>query len=225
METSYPPSAAAFKQDLTGHITEILKFHMQTGSPFCINIYPFFAYKENPKEIPLAYALSEPNSGFVDPNTTLQYDNMLFAQIDAVYFAKSLLGYKDVSVCVSETGWPSKGDADEAGATLDNAAKYNGNLIKMIDENKVTTPMGPSSEFDVYIFALFNENMKPGPTSERNFGLFEPDTSPVYSVRHSSTDDEIAFSLSAIRYNPIRLILFLCLASTALLESQLKCRW
>jgi hypothetical protein len=197
IENSYPPSAGAFNQDLTGYITEILKFHKQTGSPFCINIYPYFAYKANPKEIPLAYVLFEPNNGSVDPNTNLLYDNMLVAQIDAVYFALSLLGYKDVSVCVSETGWPSKGDADEAGATRDNAAKYNGNLIKMIAENRVTPPMRPGSDLDVYIFALFNENMKPGPMSEKNYGLFKPDTSPVYSIGRQ-TPAELGFSSSGI---------------------------
>jgi exo-beta-1,3-glucanase (GH17 family) len=204
MKTSYPPSAGAFKQDLMQHITEILEFHVQTGSPFCVNIYPYFAYKANPQKIPLAYVVFEPNSGFVDPNTGVQYDNMFLAQIDAVYSALSLLGYEELSVCVAETGWPSKGDADEAGATIDNAAKYNGNLMKM----------NINDEVDVYIFALFNENMKPGPTSERNFGLFKPDTSPVYSV-DGHTTDELSASLSAIKR--FRLILFLCLASTALL--------
>jgi hypothetical protein len=35
---------------------------------------------------------------------------------------------------------------------------------------------------EVYLFALFNEDLKPGPTSERNYGLFRPDESMTYNV-------------------------------------------
>ena len=211
MESTYPPSAGAFEQDYKVYMQAILSFHVQTGSPFYINMYPFFAYKSSPSEIDLNYVLFEPNNGFVDPTTKLLYDNMLFAQIDAVYSAITLLGYKGISICESETGWPSKGDADEVGATLDNAAMYNSNLMKMVAENKVT-PLG--SNLDIYIFALFNENMKPGQTSERNFGLFQPDKMPVYSVRFT---DGVTVSSSAFnRYNSL-ILLFFCIASIAIL--------
>ncbi|GJN03373.1 hypothetical protein PR202_ga20810 [Eleusine coracana subsp. coracana] len=43
---------------------------------------------------------------------------MLYAQVDAVYAAIQRLGHTDVEVKVSETGWPSRGDPDEHGATV-----------------------------------------------------------------------------------------------------------
>lgn len=181
MASSYPPSAGAFRQDLSVYISQILNFHMKTGSPFLINAYPFFAYKADPKTVSLDFVLFQPNQGVVDPSSGLHYDNMLFAQIDAVYSALASLGYKKVPVHISETGWPSKGDEDEIGATPDNARKYNGNLIKLMAANK-GTPMRPDTDLNIFIFAMFNENLKPGPASERNYGLFKPDGTPAYAL-------------------------------------------
>lgn len=181
LETSYPPSAGAFRRDLKAFITPILDFHVKTGSNFLINAYPYFAYKGSPKQVPIDFVLFQPNAGVTDPVSNLKYDNMLFAQIDAVYSALASLGYKNVSVQISETGWPSKGDEDEAGANPENAKKYNGNLMKLIVQKK-GTPLRPNSDLNVFVFALFNENMKPGPTSERNYGLFKPDGTLAYGL-------------------------------------------
>ncbi|KAJ4979446.1 hypothetical protein NE237_010226 [Protea cynaroides] len=181
LANSFPPSSGQFRQDLAQYIQPILNFHSQTNSPFLINAYPYFAYKANPNGVSLQYVLFEPNSGLTDPNTNLNYDNMLFAQIDAVYSAMKALGHTDVEVKISETGWPSEGDSDEPGATPENAELYNGNLLQRIEE-KQGTPMRPSTPVDIYVFALFNENLKPGPTSERNYGLYYPNGTPVYNI-------------------------------------------
>lgn len=188
LETSYPPSAGSFRQDLVPCVTKILDFHSKTGSPFLINAYPFFAYKANPKQVSLDFVLFQSTTGVVDPATNLHYDNMLFAQIDAVYSALASLGYKKLPVHISETGWPSRGDKDEAGATPENARKYNGNLIKVISQKR-GTPIRPNGgDLNIYVFALFNENLKPGPTSERNYGLFKPDGTPAYSLGITGND-------------------------------------
>ncbi|KAK7263407.1 hypothetical protein RJT34_30996 [Clitoria ternatea] len=181
LSNSYPPSSGAFREDLLQYIQPLLDFHAQINSPFLINAYPFFAYKDNPDEVSLNYVLFQPNPGLVDPNTNLQYDNMLYAQIDAVYAAIKATGHTDIEVRISETGWPSKGDPEEVGATPQNAALYNGNLLKRIEE-KQCTPAKPSVPVDIYVFALFNEDLKPGPASERNYGLYYPDGNPVYNI-------------------------------------------
>ncbi|GER25752.1 glucan endo-1 3-beta-glucosidas [Striga asiatica] len=181
LNVSYPPSAGEFHRELNQYLKQILDFHCKTGSPFMINAYPYFAYRDNPKHISLEFVLFEANGTdvVVDPATGLHYDNMFEAQIDAAHAAMEKLGYKNVCLQVSETGWPS--DGDEAGATTDNAKTYNTNLLKLINSRK-GTPMRPDLDLNVYIFALFNENLKPGPKSERNFGLFKPDMTPVYEL-------------------------------------------
>ncbi|KAK4441292.1 Glucan endo-1,3-beta-glucosidase 14 [Sesamum alatum] len=178
---SFPPSAGAFQQDLAEYIQGILNFHAQTNSPFLINAYPFFAYKDDPGQIALSYVLFQPNPGMVDPITNLHYDNMLYAQIDSVYSAIKAMGHTNIQVKVSETGWPSKGDPNEVGATPENARLYNGNLLSRIEQNQ-GTPAKPSIPIDIFVFALFNENLKPGPMSERNYGLYYPDGTPVYNI-------------------------------------------
>ncbi|KAL3620192.1 hypothetical protein CASFOL_035104 [Castilleja foliolosa] len=180
MAKSYPPSAGSFQTELSEYITGILKFHSENNSPFLINAYPFFAYTAEPEQIPLSYVLFEPNPGVVDPGSNLHYDNLLYAQIDAVYAAIKLMGFPDLQIGVSETGWPSKGGPDEPGATVENAGLYTGNLVTRIRQNQ-GTPAKPNLPVDVFIFALFNENQKPGPLSERNYGLYYPDATPVYN--------------------------------------------
>ncbi|XP_051115415.1 glucan endo-1,3-beta-glucosidase 11-like [Andrographis paniculata] len=180
LDVSYPPSAGVFRKDLAQKLSCILDFNNRVGSPFLINAYPFFAYKADPKQISLNFVLFE-GSGIVDSGSGLHYDNMFHAQIDAVQSALDKLGYKNVCLQISETGWPSRGDADEPGATPENAKTYNSNLLKLISEKK-GTPMRPNLNLNIYLFALFNENQKPGPTSERNFGLFKPDGTPVYNL-------------------------------------------
>lgn len=178
---SYPPSSGSFRPDLGGYIQQLLNFHSMAKSPFLINAYPFFAYKGDPTQVSLDYVLFQTNPGMTDAGTGLHYDNMLYAQIDAVYSAIRAMGHADIQVQVSETGWPSKGDPDEVGATPENAATYNGNLLQRI-QRKEGTPAKPNVPIDVYAFALFNEDQKPGPTSERNYGLFYPNETPVYSI-------------------------------------------
>ncbi|XP_042382048.1 glucan endo-1,3-beta-glucosidase 10-like [Zingiber officinale] len=182
---SYPPSAAVFRSELLPFIRPLIDFHARTDSPFFINAYPYFAYVKDSSQVALEYARLDPGApSITDPGSGLCYTNLLHAQIDAVYHAIAAArgeSAKRVMVWVSETGWPSAGDPNEIGATPENAGKYNSNLIRLVATNK-GTPLMPGTPLRAYIFALFNENQKPGPTSERNYGLFKADGTPAYHL-------------------------------------------
>ncbi|KAI4298273.1 hypothetical protein L6164_031851 [Bauhinia variegata] len=197
LDQSYPPSAGSFKSEISGIMYQFLNFLSSTKSPFWINAYPYFAYKDDPTGISLDYVLCNPNQGIVDPYTKLHYDNMLYAQVDAVAFAITKMGFNGIEVRVSETGWPSKGDSDEVGATVQNAATYNRNLLRRQMANE-GTPLRPRMRLEVYLFALFNEDLKPGPTSERNYGLFQPDESMTYNVGLSALASSNSTSSASI---------------------------
>ncbi|CAI9090231.1 OLC1v1024959C2 [Oldenlandia corymbosa var. corymbosa] len=182
LQNSYPTSSGAFRSELIEPVFRpMLEFFRQTGSYLMVNAYPYFAYESNSDVISLDYALFRENPGVVDSGNGLRYFNLFDAQIDAVFAAMSAIKYDDVSIVVTETGWPSKGDPNELGASVENAAAYNGNLVKRVLTGG-GTPLRPHVNLTVYLFALFNENKKVGPTSERNYGLFYPDQTKVYDI-------------------------------------------
>ncbi|XP_024005304.1 glucan endo-1,3-beta-glucosidase 14 isoform X2 [Eutrema salsugineum] len=214
---SYPPSAGSFKPAVSSVMQQLLDFLEATKSPFWINAYPYFAYKDSPNKIPIDYVLFNRNIGMTDPNTRLHYDNMMYAQVDAVAFAAAKLGYRNIEVRVAETGWPSKGDPGEIGASPLNAATYNRNLM-MRQFAGEGTPARRNSRLDVYIFALFNEDMKPGPTSEKNYGIFRPDGSLAYNLGFSTmstttaNSESVTYSSSATKATSLEYWTILILA-------------
>ncbi|KAK4794486.1 hypothetical protein SAY86_012480 [Trapa natans] len=182
LATSFPPSASTFALTLLPTMTSIVQFLADTGGPFMVNAYPYFAYRDNPNSISLEYALLGNATGIRDPEG-YTYTNMLDAQIDAVRSAIGALGFgnRSVQITVTESGWPSKGEKGDAAATPDNARKYNTRLIERAQANW-GTPMSPKDRIEVFLFALFNENKKPGGVTERNFGMFNGDGSKSYDV-------------------------------------------
>lgn len=196
--TSYPPSSCTFKEDVSQNMKKLLNLFSQIGSPFCLNAYPFLAYMGNPDHIDINYALFNPTNGIYDKKVNLHYDNMLDAQIDATYAALEDAGFGKMEVIVTETGWASNGDPNENAATLKNARIYNYNLRKRLAKRK-GTPRRPNIVLKAYIFALFNENSKPGPTSERNFGLYKPDGRISYDIGFPSLKSSSANSLKVFR--------------------------
>ncbi|CAN0927340.1 Glucan endo-1,3-beta-D-glucosidase [Linum grandiflorum] len=192
LASSFPPSSSAFAATLMPVMTSIVQFLADTGAPFMINAYPYFAFRDNPTSVDLQYALlgnataggdsGGGGGGVRDPGGYV-YSNMLDAQIDAVRSAVAALGFgnRTVDITVSESGWPSKGEPGENAATPANAKTYNTRLIERAQSSK-GTPMSPRAKVEIFVFALFNENKKEGGASERNFGIFNGDGSKAYEV-------------------------------------------
>ncbi|KAF6150233.1 hypothetical protein GIB67_000107 [Kingdonia uniflora] len=179
---SFPPSQAFFNRSWDLVMVPMLKFLQSTGSPLMLNVYPYYDYMQSNDVIPLDYALFRtlpPNKEAVDSNTLLHYTNVFDALIDATYFAMAYLNFTNIPIVVTETGWPSKGDANEPAATMDNANTYNSNLIRHI-LNSTGTPKHPGIAVSTFIYELYNEDSKDGPVSEKNWGLFDANGVPTY---------------------------------------------
>ncbi|CAH2041838.1 unnamed protein product [Thlaspi arvense] len=107
----------------------------------------------------------------------LGYQNLFDAIVDAFFSAMEKVGISNVDIVVSESGWPSDGNGVFTTPNL--AATYNKNFITHISQGG--TPKRPNTRIEGYIFALFNENLKP-PGVEQNFGLFYPNFTAVYQI-------------------------------------------
>ncbi|XP_074592826.1 glucan endo-1,3-beta-glucosidase 2-like [Curcuma longa] len=182
---SFPPSQAFFNRTLEPVVVPLLKFLQSTGSYLMLNVYPYYDYLQSNGIIPLDYALFRPlppNKEAVDANTLLHYTNVFDAVVDAAYFAMAYLNVTNVPVVVMESGWPHKGDpTTEPDATTDNANTYNSNLIRHV-LNSTGTPKHPGVTVPTYIYELYDEDLRPGVTSEKFWGLFDANGVPAYSL-------------------------------------------
>ncbi|KAH6775021.1 hypothetical protein C2S52_012582 [Perilla frutescens var. hirtella] len=211
LEKSYPPQAGEFKCSVNWYIRPIIEFLRDTRTPLLANIYPYLAYMQDRKSINLSYALLQPNSGVIANG--VYYDNLYYAILDAVDAAmekilvasprlfsiiseeKQTSGSGNPGGSGSETGWASSGGGgvppeaevdytaglhDGPINTVENARIYNNNLMRIV---KKGTPRRPNSRLETYIFAMYDENQKPGPEYERHFGIFLPNGRPKYPLR------------------------------------------
>ncbi|VFR01168.1 unnamed protein product [Cuscuta campestris] len=196
VETSFPPSLGRFRGDIPREeiLLPLLNFLNRTRSYFFLDVYPYFSWSENPHNISLDFALlreGNQTAAAVDPTTGLAYTNLLDPMLDSVVFAMQQLGFNDIRIAISETGWPTSGDLDQPGANLYNAAAYNRNLVRKIMANPpVGTPARPGVPIPTFVFSLYNENLKTGPGTERHWGILAADGKPVYELNLNGTVPE-----------------------------------
>ncbi|KAL0382362.1 UNVERIFIED_CONTAM: putative glucan endo-1,3-beta-glucosidase GVI [Sesamum calycinum] len=174
LSNSFPPSRGQFSAEAATLMTQITKFLASKNFPLLVNVYPYFARIGDPLSVELNYALLQDGATTV-PDCPLTYTNLFDAMVDAFHAALESVGGSNVEVVVSETGWPSDGGRD---ASVENAQTYNNNLIRLVSSGE-GTPRRPGKDIDTYIFAMFNENLKPEGV-ERNWGLFYPNLTEVY---------------------------------------------
>lgn len=187
---AFPPSTATFNSSWNSTIYQLLQFLKNTNSSYMLNAYPYYGYTKGDGIFPIDYALFQPLPSvkqIVDPNTLFHYNSMFDAMVDATYYSIDAFNFSGIPIVVTETGWPWFGGEDEPDATVKNAQTYTGNLIKRVLNNS-GPPSQPSIPINTYIYELFNEDKRPGPVSERSWGVFFANETAVFPMSLSASD-------------------------------------
>ncbi|KAL5708514.1 hypothetical protein ACHQM5_019304 [Ranunculus cassubicifolius] len=187
---AFPPSTATFNSTWNSTMYQYLQFLKNTGSFYMLNAHPYHGYTDGDGIFPIEYALFQTLSStkeIVDPNTVFRYSSMFDAMVDATYYSMEALNFSGIPVVVTESGWPWVGGVNESDATINNAEIYNNNLIRRV-LNDSGPPSHPSYPVSTYIYELFNEDKRQGPISEKNWGVFYTNGTPVYSLSFTSSD-------------------------------------
>ncbi|MCO5559079.1 hypothetical protein L7F22_012671 [Adiantum nelumboides] len=174
--TTFPPASGTFREDIAQSlVAPILDFLAQTHTPLFLNVYPYQAWQKDRNHIPLSFALFHAPAIPTWLDNNLSYYNLLDAQLDAVAFAMEGLGYPDIDIVISETGWPTAGGV---GASVTNAFKYNQGLVnKVIESPNVGTPHRPKRAVPAFLHALVDDG-----EDRLRWGLFNEDGSMAYPL-------------------------------------------
>ncbi|KAJ6687101.1 GLUCAN ENDO-13-BETA-GLUCOSIDASE A6-RELATED [Salix purpurea] len=152
LESSSPPSNGTFRSDVSGPVIKPMLQFLNRTKSFFF--IDFYPF----------FAWSE-NA----PNISLDY---------ALSNAQNVFGF-----FIAETGWPNGGDFEQFGANTYNSATYNRNVVrKLTTIPAIGTPARPGVAIPAFIFSLYNENQKPGPGTERHFGLYYPNGTEVFEI-------------------------------------------
>ncbi|XP_039044792.1 glucan endo-1,3-beta-glucosidase 4-like [Hibiscus syriacus] len=185
----FPPSTATFNSSWNSTVYQLLQFLKNTNSFYMLNAYPYYGYSNGKGIFPIDYALFKPLPAvkqIVDPNTLFHYNSMFDAMVDATYYSMDALNFSAIPIIVTETGWPWQGGSNEPDATVENAETFINNLIRRVSNNS-GPPSQPTIPINTYIYELFNEDKRPGPVSEKNWGLLFKNGSAVFPLSLSGS--------------------------------------
>ncbi|KAF5473572.1 hypothetical protein F2P56_010174, partial [Juglans regia] len=177
LEKTFPPSQGIFKARTRNIMVDILKAiaGYKFSPVLMVNVYPY-RYHAAGLILQDFATFTAHKPAIHDGNN--DYWNMLDALLDAFVTALTRENLGSIRLVVGASGWPSAGNGRFTTPAL--AATYNQNFMRRIVRRQ-GTPAHPTKPIDGFVYALFNENKKPGGPADQHFGLLKTDKTPAYS--------------------------------------------
>mmetsp|Transcript_33179 Transcript_33179/g.48661 ORF Transcript_33179/g.48661 Transcript_33179/m.48661 type:complete len:402 (+) Transcript_33179:106-1311(+) len=190
LQNTFPPSSSEFREEFKPTIEALAEHMYEDEDMFEINIYPYFAYRDNSDVIPLGYALG--TNSTVAPDG-IEYSSLLHAMYSGVESALLKLNsnFTEKSlIVIGETGWPTEDTPFDTNikpfefASIENAEEFMKNAL--------------ATKIPLYIFEAFDEQLKSidsgagGQFSnvENNWGFFKENGDPKYEIAELQIEDE-----------------------------------
>ena len=107
--------------------------------------------------------------------------------VDSLISAMAVAGHENIPVIVTETGWPSSGDASEIDASPAYAEMYINGLVSHLSSS-LGTPLRREGVAEAYIYELFDRETKQGTESGRRWGIMYPNMTKKYNIAFSGSD-------------------------------------
>lgn len=136
-----------------GVMHQLLTLMEQHNGVFALHPYPYF--------------VASGDSSLL--SVSLDADAVMQNQYDSCLAAMSKLGFSNIPIIITETGWATAGSSV---ASVENAATF---------VNSLTTAQ-LNSQTDIYVFEFFDEANKSGANDEPNFGWYTEDGQRKYEI-------------------------------------------
>lgn len=137
---------------------QLLTLMEQNGGVFSLHPYPYF--------------VANGDSSLL--TASLDADIMMQNQYDSCVAAMSKLGFSNIPIIITETGWATAGSAV---ASVENAEAY----VNSLTSSQLV------SQTDIYVFEFFDEANKSGAGDEPNFGWYTEGGQKKYDITAAGT--------------------------------------
>ena len=218
LENTYPPTAATIVPKYQTVISKLLEYMIEDDDYFDINIYPYFAYRDNTHVIPLEYALG---TSPIVASDGITYQSLLHAMYSAAQSAIAKIQPHFKNIVIGETGWPTE---DTPFPTESNPYPVSFSFANN-DNAKTFIQQAIQLDIPMYLFEAFDESLKSQDNGaggqfsnvENHWGIFTESGQLKFDILELQDQSNSYMFMSNMITNVLKASIFVLPASTTAL--------